>query len=68
MRYTRTDPALSRAVYTVWYSSNLATWLMDTGAIQHASTPDEDGVQTVDVTVSPVLLSNPKLFIRIQAE
>jgi len=57
------DPALS---YTIWYSTDLSTWAQDNGATE--GTPSLDGeVETVEVTVSPALLSNPKLFIQVRA-
>ena len=64
--YTRRPPSLSGRTYTVWTSPNLTTWTQDTGAVQ---TPGAavGGVETVTVTLSPALLSNPKLFIRVQA-
>jgi len=56
-------PALS---YTVWYSTDLSTWAQDNGATE--GTPSLAGeVETVEVTVSPALLANPKLFIQVRA-
>lgn len=57
------DPALA---YTVWYSTDLSTWAQDNGATE--GTPSLAGeVETVEVTVSPALLTNPKLFIQVRA-
>ena len=64
--YTRRPPSLSGRTYTVWTSPNLTTWTQDTGAVQTPAAA-VGGVETVTVTLSPALLSNPKLFIRVQA-
>ncbi len=57
------DPALA---YTVWYSTDLSTWAQDNGATEGA--PSLAGeVETIEVTVSPALLINPKLFIQVRA-
>jgi hypothetical protein len=53
--------------YTVWTSTNLATWTQDTGAIEGNSTVSGD-VETVSVTLSGSLLSASKLFIQMRAE
>ena len=67
LRYTRRNPALTRLTYSLWYSSNLTEWHRDSGAGQSVSATDGD-VQTVDVTPSPGVLSEPKLFLQIRAE
>ncbi len=64
--YTRRSPSLSGRTHTVWTSPNLTTWTQDLGAIQTPSAP-VGGVETVTVNLSPALLSNPRLFIRVQA-
>ncbi len=64
--YTRRQQALTGLSYSVWYSTDLAVWSEDTGAIQ--GTPTLNGeVETVPVTISPALLTNPKLFIQVRA-
>ena len=67
LRYTRRNPALTRLTYSLWYSANLTEWHRDSGASQSVSATDGD-VQTVDVSPSPGLLSEPKLFLQIRAE
>lgn len=67
LRYTRRNPALTRLTYSLWYSATLTDWHRDSGAGQSVSATDGD-VQTVDVTPSPELLSEPKLFLQIRAE
>lgn len=53
--------------YTVWYSTDLATWNEDEGAVQ--GTPVRTGdVETVPVTLGNSLLAEPKLFIQVKAE
>ena len=41
--------------------------LEDTGAAQNPGTPDASGVETVTVTLSPALLAESTLFVRLQA-
>ena len=65
--YARRDPALTGLTYTVLTSTDLTTWTLDAGAVQ---TPGAvvAGVQSVDVTLSPALLTSPSLFVRMKAE
>jgi autotransporter-associated beta strand protein len=65
--YTRRDPALTRINYTVWTSSDLVDWTEDSGAIQTPGANDENGVQAVEVALSPALLGETRLFVRIRA-
>jgi hypothetical protein len=65
--YTRRDPALTGIGYTIWYSANLEEWLEDTGAQQEPGTPDAKHVETVEVTLSPALPGDVKLFVRVRA-
>ncbi|MCB1130986.1 MAG: hypothetical protein KDN05_07645 [Verrucomicrobiae bacterium] len=67
--YTRRDPSLQNPAltYTVWHSTDLSGLTQDTGAVE--GTPVLNGeVETVPVTISNSLLSNPKLFIQVRAE
>jgi hypothetical protein len=64
--YTRRTPALTGLNYTVWTSTNLTTWTRDTGATQTVASTVAN-VQTVNVRLSNVLLTLPKLFVRVQA-
>jgi len=65
--FSFTRGATTGFTYKVWTSTNLLTWNEDTGAVQ---TPGAtvNGVQTVDVTVSPGLLASLKLFVRVTGE
>ena len=65
--YQRRDNGLTGLTYTIWYSTDLATWTQDTGATQPDGTPDGNGVETITATVSPALLTNPKLFLQVRA-
>ena len=65
--YTRRDQALTGLTYTVWTSTNLATWTVDAGAVQTPGAPAAN-VQTVAVTLSGALLTSPTLFVRMKAE
>ena len=65
--YTRRQQSLTGLTYTVWYSTDLNTWNEDNTAQQ--GTPLLEGsVETVPVTVTPSLLANPQLFLRVQAQ
>lgn len=64
--YTRRTPSLSGLTYTVWTSTDMATWTQDTGATQTVNSTVAN-VQTVTVKVSNALLTGAKLFIRVQA-
>lgn len=66
--YQRRDNSLTGLTYTVWYSTDLATWTEDTGALQPDGTPDGNGVETIQVTLSPALLTNSKLFVQVRAQ
>jgi fibronectin-binding autotransporter adhesin len=67
--YTRRDLALQDPdlTYTVWVSTDLATWTEDTGALQGPPVDNGDE-ETVPVTISAGLLSNSKLFIQVRAD
>ena len=65
--YTRRNKALTGINYTVWTSPNLNDWTEDTGAQQTPGAPDGNGVQTVETVLSPGLLVNPSLFVRMRA-
>jgi uncharacterized repeat protein (TIGR02543 family) len=65
--YTRREKSLTDLNYTIWYSTDLATWTEDTGAVE--GTPTLSGqVETVPVTFTNSLLTNTKLFIQVRAE
>jgi autotransporter-associated beta strand protein len=65
--YTRRTQSLTGLNYTVWYSTDLTGWTQDTTAVQ--GTPSVSGeVETVPVTLTGSLLTNPKLFIQLRAE
>ena len=66
-RYTRRTRALTGLAYSVWYSTNLSQWFADTAAVQAPGAP-ANNVEAVDVTISPALLAEPKLFIRMGAD
>lgn len=68
--YTRRNPALTAALaYSVWYSTTLeaGSWVKDNGAIEGTSVLNGE-VETVPVTISNSLLSNPQLFIKVHAQ
>ena len=65
--YTRRDPALTGLSYTVWTSTNLVNWSLDSAAVQ-TTVPALNQVQAVSVTVSPGPLVNPQLYMRVCAQ
>ena len=65
--YTRLNPAVSGRTYTIKTSTTLAGWTTDAGAGQVVTATNGD-VQTVTVTLSGALLSESKLFVRVNAE
>jgi autotransporter-associated beta strand protein len=65
--YTRRNRALTGLNYSVWTSPNLTDWTEDAGAQQTPGAPDANGNQTVNMVISPGLLANPSLFIRMRA-
>ena len=64
--YTRRIQSLTGLTYTVWVSTDLASWNQDTGAVQGAPAVNGE-VETVPVTLTPALLSNSRLFIEVRA-
>jgi hypothetical protein len=64
--YTRRVPSLTGLAYTIWTSTNLPAWTQDTGATQTVAATTNN-VQTVNVQLSAALLTQPRLFVRVQA-
>ena len=64
--YSRRDKALSNLNYSVWTSTDLQSWSEDTGAQENAASPVAN-VESVEITISPSLLSAPKLFVQVRA-
>ncbi len=66
--YTRRDPALNTGLtYSVWTSTDLNTWTLDSTAGQAAGTADGNGTQTVVVTLSNPPTA-PNFFVRMKAQ
>ncbi len=66
--YTRRKRTLSGLIFTVSTSTNLTDWTPDSGALQTtAAIPGTDN-ESVEVTLSPALLSETRLFVRISAQ
>ncbi|MBN8460807.1 MAG: autotransporter-associated beta strand repeat-containing protein [Verrucomicrobia bacterium] len=65
--YTRRLPSLSGLTCSVWYSTDLAGWTEDTGAVEGIPVVNGE-VEIVPVSLSVPLLANPKLFIQVRAE
>ncbi len=64
--YTRRTRSLTGLAHKVWYSTNLDQWFEDTGAVQTPGSPTNN-IEIVGVQISPALLTQPKLFIRLSA-
>jgi autotransporter-associated beta strand protein len=68
--YTRrATPSTTELSYSIWYSTTLeaGSWIEDSGASQGAAALNGE-VETVPVTLSSGLLTNPKLFIQVRAQ
>ena len=64
--YTRRVQSLINMNYKVWYSTDLANWFEDNAAIQSVESTSND-IEFMDVWIDPLLLSQPKLFVRVVA-
>ncbi len=64
--YTRRVQSLINMNYKVWYSTDLANWFVDNAAIQTVESVSND-VEFMGVSIDPLLLSQPKLFVRMVA-
>jgi hypothetical protein len=64
--YTRRKRSLTGMTFTVWTSTDLTDWTEDAGAVQ-ATTGTSGDQEIVEVTLTPSLQENPRLFVRIQA-
>ena len=65
--YTRRNPALTGATYSVWTSDDLVTWTERADATQTPSAPDAHDIETVHVTI-PVAPDAMRLFFRVRAD
>ncbi|MBN8460812.1 MAG: autotransporter-associated beta strand repeat-containing protein [Verrucomicrobia bacterium] len=67
--YTRRLQSLTGLTYSVWTSTDLATWTEDTGATTSQTVTGTVGeVETVQATIPGTLpLTAPKLFIQVRA-
>jgi hypothetical protein len=67
LTYTRRKVSLTGLAHSVWYSTDLKTWVRDTGAVESAISLNGE-IETVQVSLSGSLFANPKLFIQVRAE
>lgn len=64
--YTRRLQSHTGLTYSIWHSTDLTNWNQDMGALE--GTPSLSGeVETVPVTITLDLLTNPKLFVQVRA-
>ena len=64
--YTRRVQSSINMNYKVWYSTNLVNWFQDNAALQTVESVSND-VEFMGVSIDPLLLSQPKLFVRVVA-
>ena len=64
--YTRRLQSLININYKVWYSTDLANWLEDNATLQTVESVSNN-VEFMGVAIDPVLLSGPRLFVRVLA-
>ena len=67
LTYTRRKQSLTGLDYSVWTSTDLNEWTEDTGAMQTATAVPGTSNESVDVSLSPGMMSGERLFIRIHA-
>jgi alpha-L-rhamnosidase len=65
--YTRRLAQLTALTYSIWFSTDLLNWAQDIGAKLGAPLVSDE-METVPVTISASLLSNPILFVQVRAE
>ncbi len=64
--FTYTRKSTPNTTFSVWYSSDLATWTQDTNANQTVTATNPDGTQNISVTLSVTPPTNTKFFIRVR--
>lgn len=64
--YTRRIQSLVNMKYKVWYSTDLIEWFEDNAALQTSESVTND-VEFMGVSIDPVLLNQPELFVRVAA-
>lgn len=67
LTYTRRKAALTGLTYTVWTSANLINWIEDSGARQAPNAIPGTDHESVEVLLTPALLTSDRLFVRVQA-
>jgi autotransporter-associated beta strand protein len=65
--YTRRKPSISGVDFAIFASGDLDAWNVDLGAVE-TIIGDDGTIETVEVTLSPALLEQDRLFVRISAE
>lgn len=63
--YTRRAQALANLNFKVWYSTDLDEWFEDQAASQIVQSTT-NGVELVEVTINPALLTESKLFVQVR--
>jgi hypothetical protein len=68
LSYTRRKKSLTGLTYKVWTSADLETWTEDTGSSQTATAIPGTENEAVEVTLSPELAGDDRLFVRMVAD
>ena len=64
--YTRRSKSLTNMVSKVWYSTDLEEWFEDNAAVQTLDSVTDE-VEFMGVAIDPLLLSEPRLFVRVES-
>ena len=67
LTYTRRKQSLTGLHYSIWSSSDLMSWSVDTGASQAATAISGTDVESVAVSLSPPMVPHARRFVRISA-
>jgi autotransporter-associated beta strand protein len=67
LTYTRRKQSLTGLHYSIWVSSDLMSWTVDSGASQSATTIPGTGMESVAVSLSPPMVPHARRFVRISA-
>ncbi|MEY3898349.1 MAG: hypothetical protein RLZZ214_3870, partial [Verrucomicrobiota bacterium] len=64
--YTRRTRTLTNSTYAIWTSTDLNTWIQDTGATQTVTSTANE-VEVVSVGLNVTLLTGDKRFVQVRA-
>ncbi len=64
--FTYTRQNSPNTTFSIWHSTDLATWTQDRNAIQTVTGTNPDGTQNISVTLSITPPNNSQFFIRVK--